>query len=417
MRYFVEERKMQHLNTIVIGGGQAGLATSYYLQQQQVEHIVFEQASQAGNAWRNSRWDSFSLLTPNWTLQMPGAEYLGDDPDGFLPRGEIVAYFEDYLKRFDLPVQYGVRVTAVEHLADSGKYQITTDRDVWLADHVVMATGLFQGPKKPAFAENLSSRITQLHSSAYRNPQSLPDGAVLVVGSAQSGCQITEELYESGRKVYLCVGSAGRAPRRYRGKDVFDWLKQAGFFDRTVDKLPSPKAKFSGNPHLSGKDGGHTINLHQFVRDGVQLLGRITSGENETVMLADDLHESLAKVDKFEADVVKIIDDFIAKNGIDLPAESLPDLRDGYAVENIRELDLVSAGINTIIWAQGYTFDFSLVKLPVTDADGYPIQQRGVTNYPGLYFVGMPWLSKYKSGLLVGVGEDAAYVASHIASS
>ena len=408
---------MQHLNTIIIGGGQSGLATSYYLQQQQVEHVVFEQAAQAGNAWRNSRWDSFSLLTPNWTLQMPGAEYQGNDPDGFLPRGEIVAYFEDYVKRFDLPVQYGARVTAVEHLADSGKYQVTTDRDVWLADHVVVATGLFQGPKKPAFAENLSSRITQLHSSAYRNPQSLPDGAVLVVGSAQSGCQITEELYESGRKVYLCVGSAGRAPRRYRGRDVFDWLKQAGFFDRTVDKLPSPKAKFSGNPHLSGKDGGHTINLHQFVRDGVQLMGRITSGENETVMLAGDLHESLAKVDKFEADVVKIIDDFIAKNGIDLPVESLPDLRDGYAVKIIGELDLAGEGINTIIWAQGYAFDFSLVKLPVTDADGYPIQQRGMTNYPGLYFVGMPWLSKYKSGLLVGVGEDAAYIASHIASN
>ncbi len=408
---------MRHFNTIVIGGGQAGLATSYYLQQHQVEHVVFEQAAQAGNAWRNRRWDSFSLLTPNWTLQMPGAEYQGDDADGFLPRGEIVAYFEDYVKRFDLPVQYGVRVTAVEHVADSGKYQVTTERDVWLTDHVVMATGLFQGPKKPAFAENLSARITQLHSSAYRNPQSLPDGAVLVVGSAQSGCQITEELYESGRKVYLCVGSAGRAPRRYRGRDVFDWLKQAGFFDRTVDKLPSPKAKFSGNPHLSGKDGGHTINLHQFVRDGVQLLGRITSGENETVMLAGDLHESLAKVDKFEADVVKIIDDFIAKNGIDLPAESLPDLRDGYAVEIIGALDLAAEGINTIIWAQGYSFDFSLVKLPVTDADGYPIQQRGVTNYPGLYFVGMPWLSKYKSGLLVGVGEDADYIASHIATS
>jgi len=408
---------MQHFNTIIIGGGQAGLATSYYLQQHQIEHIVFEQAQQAGHAWRNSRWDSFALLTPNWTLQMPGAEYQGDDPDGFLPRDEIVAYFENYVKKFNLPVQYGVTVMAVESSGNSGKYQVTTDRDIYQADHVVVATGLFQSPKRPAFAENLSSRITQLHSSAYRNPQSLPEGAVLVVGSAQSGCQITEELYESGRKVYLCVGCAGRAPRRYRGRDAFYWLKQAGFFDRTVDKLPSPKAKFSGNPHLSGKDGGHTINLHQFVRDEVQLLGRITGAENHKVILAGDLHESLAKVDKFEADIIKIIDDFIAKNGIDLPIESLPDLRDGYAVEEIRGLDLDSEGINTIIWAQGYAFDFSLVKLPVTDNDGYPIQQRGVTNYPGLYFVGMPWLSKYKSGLLVGVGEDAAYIASHIASS
>ena len=192
---------------------------------------------------------------------------------------------------------------------------------------------------------------------------------------------------------------------------------QTGFFDRTVDKLPSPKAKFSGNPHFSGKNGGHTINLHQFVRDGVQLLGHITGGENNKIMLAGDLHESLAKADKFEADIIKLIDDFIAQNGIDAPNESLPDLRDGYAIEEIRELDLASKGINTIIWAHGYAFDFSLVKLPVTDEDGYPIQQRGVTNHPGLYFVGMMWLNKFKSGLLLGISEDAAYVASHIASN
>ena len=408
---------MQHFNTIIIGGGQAGLATSYYLKNHQIEHVILEQAEQAGNAWRNSRWDSFALLTPNWSLQMPGAEYQGNDPDGFLPRSEIVAYFEGYIKKFNLPVRYGVQVAAVEHLISNNKYQVTTNGEIFQADHVVVATGLFQGPKKPAFAANLSSKIMQLHSGEYRNPLLLPDGAVLVVGSAQSGCQIAEELYESGRKVYLCVGSAGRAPRRYRGRDVFYWLKQAGFFERTVDKLPSPKAKFSGNPHLSGRDGGHTINLHQFVRDGVQLLGRITGAENNKIMLADDLHENLAKVDKFEADIIKIIDEFIAKNGIDAPSESLPDLRDGYAVESIRELDLVSKGITTIIWAMGYAFDFSLVKLPVTDNDGYPIQQRGVTDYPGLYFVGMPWLHKYKSGLLVGVAEDAAFIALHIAAN
>ena len=408
---------MQHFNTIIIGGGQAGLATSYTLQQHEIEHVVFEQAEQAGNAWRNNRWDSFTFVTPNWTLQMPGAEYQGNDPNGFLLRDEIVAYFENYVKKFNLPVQYGVRVTAVELLENSNKYQVTTDRDIFQADHVVVASGLFQGPKKPAFAANLYPKITQLHYSEYRNPKMLPDGAVLVVGSAQSGCQITEELRESGRQVYLCVGSAGRLPRRYRGRDVVDWLMQTGFFDRTVDKLPSPKAKFSGNPHFSGKNGGHTINLHQFVRDGVQLLGHITGGENNKIMLAGDLHESLAKADKFEADIIKLIDDFIAQNGIDAPNESLPDLRDGYAIEEIRELDLASKGINTIIWAHGYAFDFSLVKLPVTDEDGYPIQQRGVTNHPGLYFVGMMWLNKFKSGLLLGISEDAAYVASHIASN
>ena len=406
---------MQHFNTIIIGGGQAGLATSYHLQQHQIEHVILEQAEQAGSAWRSQRWDSFTLLTPNWTLQMPKADYQGDDPDGFLPRAEIVTYFENYIKKFNLPIRFGVRVTSVEPLANG--YQVVTNHETFTAEHVVVATGLFQTPKAPSFAAKLSAKITQIHSSEYRNPSMLPDGAVLVVGSAQSGCQITEELHESGRKVYLCIGSAGRAPRRYRGRDVFYWLKQAGFFDRTVDKLPSPKAKFSGNPHLSGKDGGHTINLHQLVRDGVQLLGRVTGGENNTITLASDLHESLAKVDKFEADVVKIVDDFIIKNGIEAPIESLPDLRDGYAVEEIRQLDLSSAGINTVIWAHGYGYDFSLVKLPVTDGDGYPIQQRGVTNYPGLYFVGMPWLHQYKSGLLVGVGDDAAFIASHIAAN
>jgi putative flavoprotein involved in K+ transport len=407
---------MRRFNTIIVGGGQAGLATSYFLHHQQIEHIVLEQAKQAGSAWRSGRWDSFALLTPNWAIQMPGAEYYGNDPDGFMPLNEIVMYFENYIKRFNLPVQYETTVTAIESLGNDEGYQVSTAQDVFQADHVVVATGLFQKPKTPLFAANFSPKILQLHSGEYRNPQALPDGGVLVVGSAQSGCQIAEELYENGRQVYLCIGSAGRAPRRYRGRDVFYWLKQAGFFDRTVDKLPSPKAKFSGNPHLSGKNGGHSINLHQLARDGVQLLSRISGGENNKAMFAADLHESLAKADKFEADIVKMIDEFIAKNGIDAPSESLPDLRDGYAVEEIRELDLSSKNINTIIWALGYSFDFSLVKLPVTDDDGYPIQRRGLTDYPGLYFVGMPWLYKYKSGLLVGVGEDAAFVASNIVS-
>ena len=190
---------MQHFNTIIIGGGQAGLATSYHLQQHQIEHIIFEQAEQAGSAWRSQRWDSFTLLTPNWTVQMPKADYQGDDPDGFLPRAEIVAYLENYIKKFNLPIRFSVCVTSVEPLANG--YQVVTDHETFTADHVVVATGLFQTPKAPSFAANLSTKITQIHSSEYRNASMLPDGAVLVVGSAQSGCQITEELYESGRKV------------------------------------------------------------------------------------------------------------------------------------------------------------------------------------------------------------------------
>ena len=212
---------MERIETVVVGGGQAGLATSYFLKQEGREHVVLEQAAQAGNAWRTGRWDSFTVVTPNWSVRMPGAEYSGPDPDGFMPRDEIVAYFEQYADRFQLPMQYSTRVVSIEQLDSSG-YRVQTDTGIFEADNVVIATGFEQLPKIPPFASDLPSDITQLHSSAYRNPQSLPSGAVLVVGSAQSGCQIAEELYQSGLQVYLSTGaSSGRAPRRYRGQDTF----------------------------------------------------------------------------------------------------------------------------------------------------------------------------------------------------
>jgi putative flavoprotein involved in K+ transport len=256
--------------------------------------------------------------------------------------------------------------------------------------------------------------IKQIHSDEYHNPQSLPAGAVLVVGSAQSGAQIAEELYQSGRKVYLSVSRAGRVPRRYRGKDA-NWSHQRmGDYDRTVDQLPSPKAKFESKPMISGTNGGHTLNLHQFARDGVTLLGRIQGMKDGRVALMQDLKENLARADKFEDDFAKAVDEFIAKNGLDAPEEVLPRLRDGYNVEQLSELDLEKANINTVIWATGYSFDFSMVKLPIFDSDGYPIQKRGITDYPGLYFVGLPWLHSAKSGLLFGVAQDAAHIASAI---
>jgi putative flavoprotein involved in K+ transport len=412
-----EGNMSERLDTIIVGGGQAGLATSYYLKQRGREHVVLEQAAQAGNAWRNDRWDSFTFLTPNWSFRLPGAEYQGDAPDGFMLRDEIVARFEQYVERFRLPVHYRVRVTAVEQDAEGqGGYLVRTNGTVMQARNVVIATGLFQRHKIPSFSADLATHITQRHSGQYRNPRSLPAGAVLVVGSGQSGCQIAEELYTSGRKVYLCVGSAGRAPRRYRSKDFYEWLHLSGFLDRTVDQLPSPKAKFAANPHVSGRDGGHTINLHQFARDGVVLLGHLKGARASRVWLAPDLKESLAKADKWEAEIVKLIDGFIAQAGLSVPPESLPQLRDGFEGEEIAELDLQAAGITTIIWAIGYGFDFSLVDLPVLDSDGYPVQKRGVTDRPGLFFVGLPWLYKQKSGLLVGVGEDADHVASVIAA-
>jgi len=405
---------LKKIETIIIGGGQAGLSTGYYLKQLGHEHIIFEQAEKAGNAWRNDRWDSFTLLTPNWTIQLPGAHYDGNEPDGFMSRAGIVSYLESYVEKFDLPLQYGTSVTEVTRLENEGGYQVTANGKTLQAKNVVMATGQFQKPKIPAFGANLPASVMQIHSGKYRNPEQLPAGAVLVVGSAQSGTQIAEELYQGGRAVYLCVGSAPRVPRRYRGRDVFAWLVDTGFTDRTVDKLPSPKAKFAGNPHLSGKNGGHSLNLHLFARAGVTLLGHLIGAGDGKIKVAPDLKEKLARVDKAEADITAMIDQFIEKNGIDAPQELLPKHQDGYAAKEITELDLKAANITAVIWAMGYKYDYSLVKLPVTDGDGYPIQQRGVTQYPGLYFIGMSWLYKHKSPLLLGVGEDAEYIVARM---
>jgi putative flavoprotein involved in K+ transport len=248
-------------------------------------------------------------------------------------------------------------------------------------------------------------------------PQSAraPPGAVLVVGSARSGAQIAEELYEAGRKVYLAVGRAGRTPRRYRGKDANWWSEKLGIYDRTVDQLPSPWAKFAGKPHISGTRGGHTLNLHQFARDGVVLLGHLQSVAASKVRLAPDLHQNLANADLHEADFAKAVDAYVANSGMAAPEETLPALRDGFAAPLLSELDLAAADITTVIWATSYRFDFSIVRLPVFDADGFPVQKRGVTDYPGLFFVGLPWLHNAKSGLIYGVGDDAAYIARTIA--
>jgi putative flavoprotein involved in K+ transport len=404
----------ERVDTIIIGGGQGGVSTSYHLKSQGRQHIILEQADQAASAWRK-RWDSFTLVTPNWMTRLPGAEYQGDEPDGFTARDDVITYFENYIQTFDLPIRYGVRVTSFEYL-DPG-YRVITDQGDFESANVVIATGMFQQPKVPQFSTKLSSDIYQFHSSEYRNPDLLPDGAVLVVGSAQSGVQIAEELYQSGRKVYLSVGRAGRGPRRYRGKDITRWSVEMGIVNRTADQLPSPKAKFMGSLQGSGKDGGHSINLHQFAKDGVVLLGHVQGIDGDRIILTPDLHENLANADKSEAEFIKQVDGFIEKTGLDAPTETLPELRDGYEVDVITALDLKAAGINNIIWATGYKFDFSLVKLPVFDDDGYPVQKRGVTEYPGLYFVGLLFLHTIKSGLLFGVGDDAAHIVSAITSS
>lgn len=404
------------VETVVIGGGQAGLATSYHLSRLGHEHVVLEKATGPGSAWQNDRWDSFTLNTPNWAFRLPGAEYQDSQPDAFMERPAIVARFADYVERFHLPVHYGAAVTAVEQNGANSRFRVRAAGGDWQADNVVVATGLFQKPKRPSGSDELSPRLTQLAASEYRNPDALPPGAVLVVGSGQSGCQITEELYQSGRHVYLCTGGAGRAPRRYRGKDIVTWLDQSGFFSRPVESLPSPKAKYAALPQVTGNNGGHDLNLHKFCRDGVTLLGHWQGGDGSTLSFAPDLHENLARADAAEVQLIQRVDAYIAAAGLDAPAENLVEMRDGYAAEVITATNLQESGITSIIWTIGFSFDFSMVKLPVLAEDGYPVQQKGITSFPGLYFAGLPWLDGIRSGLLLGAGEQAGIVAQAIAA-
>src|SRR5215469_960687 len=342
----------QRINTVVVGGGHAGLAISHYLKQEGREHVVLERSTQVVNAWRNERWDSFTLVTPNFQVRMPGAEYDGIDPDGFMSKDEVVKYFDDYVERFDLPVRCGVEVFSVEKLGNG--YFVRTSEADYETDNVVIATGLYQSPRIPLFSAHIPSSILQIHSSQYRNPRALPHGAVLVIGTGQSGAQIAQELYQSGRKVYLSIGSAGRVPRRYRGKDINDWFTLMGMFDTKVEELKSPRLKFHAHPQISGKNGGQSLNLHKFARDGVVLLGHVRDARDGRVLVAPDLKETLAQVDQFEIDALKMVDEFIVRRGLTAPPQTVPQLRDGYEQEVITELNLEEAGISTIIWAIGY---------------------------------------------------------------
>jgi putative flavoprotein involved in K+ transport len=405
---------VEKIESVIIGGGQAGLSLSYQLSRAGREHIVLEKTSQVANAWRNHRWDSFTLLTPNWAFKLPGAEYNGPDPEGYMPKAEIVRRFEQYERDYHLPISYNTEVTRVEPMENQYRYRTFTNDTTYESMNVIMATGMFQKAIIPGFSAQIPQNIKQISSDEYRNPEALPPGAVLVVGSAQSGCQIAEELNDAGRKVFLSTGSAGRFPRRYRGKDVYDWLNLIGFFDRTAAMLASPKDRFFGSPHLTGKGGGHELNLHTFYRDGVTLLGHVRGFADGKLEFAPDLKENLAKADGFAAMILKLIEEYIQKNNLDLPVEEVKIFDDGYRAPVIQTIDLAAEGISVIIWASGYSRDYSLVQVPVVDAYNFPSTDRGVTSYPGLYFLGLIWMNTFKSGFLLEIGNSAQYLADVI---
>ena len=409
------------IDTVVVGGGQAGLASSYYLTRGQVPHVVLEQDS-VGSTWQNRRWDSFTLVTPNWMNRLPGFEYSGDDPDGFLPRAEVVRYLQDYARSFSAPVETGVKALRVVPAAtDGARYRVETTRGAWLARNVVVASGYFTRDRVPEFAGGIPGSIRQIRSSDYRNPGELPPGAVLVVGSGQTGCQIAEELLESGREVYLAIGSAGRQPRRYRGKDICWWVAQMGVYDRSFKDPAKPVERYGANPMCSGKNRGHALNLEKFAEDGMKLLGHVQGLRGSALELAPGVRDSIAKADQFSKWLTKMVDDYIAAKGLQVEPPNAANTDDGapraaVAIQELRELDLPARGVTSIVWAMGYVCDFTWIEMPAFDDRGYPVQTRGVTAFPGLYFCGLHWLHCLKSGLMFGVGDDARHAIEHLAT-
>ncbi len=402
-----------HYPVIIVGGGQAGLSLSYCLKERGVDHVVFEK-DRAASAWRSSRWDTFCLVTPNWQCRLPGFPYRGDDPNGFMLKDEIVAYFEDYVKFFAPPLREGVEVRRLARGASSARFDVQTSAGDFSADHVVVAVGGYHRVALPRIAERLPPGIVQLHSSQYRNPHVLPPGDVLVVGTGQSGCQIAEDLHLAGRRVHLCVGGAPRVARRYRGKDVVEWLDDLGYYDLPVGQHPLKEAvRGRANHYVTGRDGGRDIDLRARAREGMRLYGRLRDVRDGRLEFGADLKVNLDNADAVAESIKTTIDKHIEKNGLAAPREERYVPVWEPARETL-ELELASAKLGAAIWSTGFASDFRWIELPAFDGKGYPTHERGVTSVRGLYFLGLPWLHTWGSGRLSGIARDAGFIAAHI---
>ncbi|QNP68358.1 MSMEG_0569 family flavin-dependent oxidoreductase [Streptomyces roseirectus] len=404
-----------HHTVAVIGGGQAGLSVSHCLGERGVDHVVIE-AHRVGHEWRARRWDSFCLVTPNWQCRLPGHPYTGPDPDGFMARDDIVRYLEEYVAASRPPLVEGVTVTRLRRKA-GGVFDVTTTAGEFTADQVVVATGPYHTPKLPRTAERLPAGVEQVHSSGYRNPDQLPAGAVLVVGTGQSGCQIAEDLHLAGRQVHLAVGGAPRVARFYRGRDCVAWLDGMGHYTRSIDGFDDADAvRLRVNHYVTGRDGGRDIDLRAFARDGMRLYGRLIEAEGPLLEFADDLKTNLDHADAVAESIKDAIDAHIEAHGIQAPTE--PRYRPVWQPdEQPATLDLTAAGVTSVVWATGFTRDHRWIEVPAFDGRGYPMHWRGVSSTPGLYFLGLPWQHTWGSGRFEAVGRDAEFIAGHIDAS
>ena len=403
----------EHHDVVVIGGGQAGLAMSNVLQQQGREHVVLERR-RIGERWRNERWDSLRFQFPNWTLQLPGYAYAGNDPDSFPHYSEILRLIEHYAISTGVPVRENTEVHALtEHGTGDGFDVVLADGSIH-ARRVVIATGPFQLPLVPRVADDVSPSVLQLDPTHYRSPDALPGGGVLVVGSGASGCQIADELLHAGRRVYVSVSRHRRAPRRFRGKDIYWWLEALGRFAQTIESFPS--RQYPPSTVVTGVNGGYDVNVRKLAADGATVIGRVVGASGGHLAVLGNANQVLDEADKAYADFLSAARQFVGR-GIedDLVDEEPTEPIHHPTVMEVDSLNLAREDINTIIWATGYAYDFGWAKIPLFDERGRPIQQRGVTPVTGLYFLGLHWMHTFKSGLFSGVGADAAFLADHMA--
>jgi putative flavoprotein involved in K+ transport len=404
---------IEYIDTIVVGGGQAGLAMSEHLSRCEIPHLVLER-HRIAERWRSERWDSLVANGPAWHDRFPNMEFSGVDPDAFAPKEKVADYFVAYAKQIAAPIRCGVEVTRVQKNVGRPGFRVETSDGVIEANSVVAATGPFQCPIIPPLVPK-EAGVLQIHSSAYRNPRQLPAGAVLVVGAGSSGTQIADELSQAGRQVYLSVGPHERPPRAYRGLDFCWWLGVLGKWDA--------ETREAGKDHVtiavSGARGGQTVDFRRLAAQGMTLVGLTKSYNNGTVTFARDLADNLARGDANYMSLLDEADAYAARNGLDLPDD--PEARqiepDPECVTNpILELNLQEAGVTSIIWATGFAADYSWLKVDAFDAQGRPRHQRGVSAEPGIYFLGLPWLSRRASSFIWGVWHDAKHLADRIAT-
>lgn len=401
-----------HYSVVVVGGGQAGLSISHYLKQASIDHIVFEKKT-VTHTWREQRWDTFCLVTPNWQCALPGHPYTGDDPHGFMKKDEIIAYLDAFIEKVDAPVLEQTSVVGIKRGSD-GKYVVDTSAGQYTADHVVVASGGYHTPIVPRMAERLPADIVQVQSSDYRGPDALPEGAVLVVGSGQSGAQIAEDLHLAGRKVYLAVGEAPRCARMYRGRDVVDWLADMQYYEMPVEQHPLREGvRDNTNHYVTGRDGGRDIDLRKFASQGMELFGPLLDYDGQALRFVPNLASNLNAADDVYNRINASIDGFIDKHGIDAPEGGRYTPLWSPAAER-ETLDLAASGITSIVWCIGFRPDFSWIDAPIFNGRGYPAHHRGVTPQAGLYFVGLPWLHTWGSGRFSGVARDAQYIVETI---